>query len=92
MPGGSCVLSLRYSQVYVKSDLSAYADLLGHGTFGLCKEELAFCARSVTSWSGWKKTWKMRMTQPVHQNQNSATHYASAQNVGQHKRFGTFFL
>lgn len=28
----------------------------------------------------------MRTIQPVHQNKNSAIHYASAQNVGQHKR------
>lgn len=28
----------------------------------------------------------MKMTQSVHQNQNSAIHCASAQNVGQHKR------
>lgn len=63
-----------------------YADLLGHWTFGLNKEGLAFCARSVISWNGWKKTWKMRMIRPVHQNQNSAIPYASAQNVGQHKR------
>lgn len=72
--------------MFVKSDSSAHADLLGHGTFGLYKEGLASYARSVTSWNGWKKTWKMRMTQPVHQKQNSAIHYASAQNVGQHKR------
>jgi len=42
--------------MFVKSDLSKYANLLGHGTFGLCKGGLAFYARYVISWNGWKKT------------------------------------
>lgn len=71
--------------MFVKSGLSTCRS--GRkGTSGLYKEGLAFYARSVISWNGWKRTWRMRRTQPLHQNQNSAIHYASAQNVGQHKR------